>query len=274
MEQQALDFFVWNTNPTLIAFAGLEIRWYGALFALAYLLGYQTIYWIYQNDGRNAEHLERLSIYLVIATIVGARLGHCLLYDPAYYLSHPWKIPAFWEGGLASHGGGLGVILALYIHKRQSGETFLWLLDRFAIPTALVGMLIRLGNLFNSEIYGTPTQVPWAFIFERIDQIPRHPAQLYEAIGYGLIFIVLLLFYRRMRLKIKDGLIFGLFLVGIFTTRFLVEFVKVKQAAYSTDAWLSTGQILSLPFIAAGIVLILMALINSGKKASPENRSI
>ncbi|MCG8016258.1 MAG: prolipoprotein diacylglyceryl transferase [Candidatus Thiodiazotropha sp. 'RUGA'] len=266
MEQQALDFIVWNVDPTLIAFAGLEIRWYGALFALAYLLGYQTIYWIYQNDGRDAAHLERLSIYLVIATIAGARLGHCLFYDPAYFLANPWKIPAFWEGGLASHGGGLGVILALYIHKRQSGETFLWLLDRFAIPTALVGMLIRLGNLFNSEIYGNPTNLPWAFIFERIDQIPRHPAQLYEAIGYGLIFVVLMLFYRRMRLKIEDGLIFGMFLIGVFTTRFLVEFVKSKQAAYTTDVWLSTGQLLSLPFIAAGIVLILLALRKSGDK--------
>ncbi|MCG7981900.1 MAG: prolipoprotein diacylglyceryl transferase [Candidatus Thiodiazotropha lotti] len=270
MEQQALDFIVWNTDPTLIAFAGLEIRWYGALFALAYLLGYQTIYWIYQNDGLDAAHLERLSIYLVIATIAGARLGHCLLYDPAYFLANPWKILAFWEGGLASHGGGLGVILALYIHKRQSGETFLWLLDRFAIPTALVGMLIRLGNLFNSEIYGTPTNLPWAFIFERIDQIPRHPAQLYEAIGYGLIFVVLMLFYRRMRLKIEDGLIFGMFLIGVFTTRFLVEFVKSKQAAYTTDVMLSTGQILSLPFIAAGVVLIILALRRSRDKTDQQ----
>ncbi|MCG7917273.1 MAG: prolipoprotein diacylglyceryl transferase, partial [Candidatus Thiodiazotropha taylori] len=199
-------------------------------------------------------------------TIAGARLGHCLFYDPAYFLANPWKIPAFWEGGLASHGGGLGVILALYIHKRQSGETFLWLLDRFAIPTALVGMLIRLGNLFNSEIYGNPTNLPWAFIFERIDQIPRHPAQLYEAIGYGLIFVVLMLFYRRMRLKIEDGLIFGMFLIGVFTTRFLVEFVKSKQAAYTTDVWLSTGQMLSLPFIAAGVVLIILALRKSADK--------
>ncbi|MES9853769.1 MAG: prolipoprotein diacylglyceryl transferase [Candidatus Thiodiazotropha sp. L084R] len=260
MEQQTLDFIVWNIDPTLISFAGLEIRWYGALFALAYLLGYQTIHWIYQNEGRETQHLERLSVYLVIATIAGARLGHCLFYDPGYYLSHPLKILAFWEGGLASHGGGLGVLFALYIHKRQSGETYLWLLDHFAIPTALVGMLIRLGNLFNSEIYGTPTNLPWAFIFERIDQIPRHPAQLYEAIAYGLIFIALLVFYRRMGQKIKDGLIFGLFLVAVFSTRFLVEFVKTKQAAYSSDVWLSTGQMLSLPFIAGGLILILLAL--------------
>jgi prolipoprotein diacylglyceryl transferase len=268
MEQQALNFIIWNVDPTLISFAGLEIRWYGALFALAYLLGYQTIVWIYANEGRQTEHLERLSVYLVVATIAGARLAHCLLYDPAYYLSHPWKIAAFWEGGLASHGGGLGVILALYLHKRQSGETYLWLLDHFAIPTALVGMLIRLGNLFNSEIYGTPTTVPWAFIFERIDQIPRHPAQLYEAIGYGLIFMALMLFYRRMRHKIKDGLIFGLFLVGVFSVRFLVEFVKTKQTAYSTDVWLSTGQILSLPFIVAGLVLVYLAVRESAKNLS------
>jgi prolipoprotein diacylglyceryl transferase len=272
MEQHAFDFIVWNTDPTLISFAGLEIRWYGALFALAYLLGYQTIHWIYQHEGRDTQHLERLSVYLVIATIAGARLGHCLLYDPGYYLSHPWKIPAFWEGGLASHGGGLGVLLALYIHKRQSGETYLWLLDRFAIPTALVGMLIRLGNLFNSEIYGTPTNLPWAFIFERIDQIPRHPAQLYEAIAYGLIFVGLLMFYRRLGNKLKNGMIFGLFLVLVFSSRFAVEFVKTKQAAYTTDVWLSTGQILSLPFIGVGLILIYMALRGSDIKPE-EHRS-
>ena len=272
MEQQALDFIVWNSDPTLISFAGLEIRWYGALFAVAYLLSYQTIHWIYHREGRDTRHLERLSVYLVIATIVGARLGHCLLYDPAYYLSNPLKILAFWEGGLASHGGGLGVLIALYIHKRHTGESYLWLLDRFAIPTALAGAFIRLGNLFNSEIYGTPTTVPWAFIFERVDPIPRHPAQLYEAIAYALIFIGLLMFYRRMGQKVRNGLIFGIFLVTVFSARFAIEFVKTQQAAYTTDVLLSTGQVLSLPFIATGLILIFLALKGSETRL-PERTS-
>ncbi|MCU7905483.1 MAG: prolipoprotein diacylglyceryl transferase [Candidatus Thiodiazotropha sp. (ex Epidulcina cf. delphinae)] len=260
MGHQPADFIIWNTDPTLIAFAGLDIRWYGALFAVAYLLGYQIMHWIYQREGRDTQHLERLSIYLMIGAIVGARLGHCLFYDPGYYLSHPLKIPAFWEGGLASHGGGLGILLALYLYKRQSGESYLWLLDRFAIPTALAGAFIRLGNLFNSEIYGIPTTVPWAIVFERVDALPRHPAQLYEAAAYALIFITLFVLYRSSPVRSKPGLTFGLFLVAVFSARFTIEFVKSKQAAYSTDLWMGTGQILSLPFIAAGLVLIVLAL--------------
>ncbi|MCU7878401.1 MAG: prolipoprotein diacylglyceryl transferase [Candidatus Thiodiazotropha sp. (ex Lucinoma borealis)] len=268
MKTELLDYFTWNADPTLISFAGLDIRWYGALFATAYLLGYQIIHWIYQLEGRDTQHLERLSIYLVIGTIVGARLGHCLFYDPGYYLSHPLKILAIWEGGLASHGGGVGVLIALYFHKRQTGESYLWLLDRFAIPTALAGSFIRLGNLFNSEIYGIPTYRPWAIIFERVDELPRHPAQLYEAITYAGIFIFLLTLYLRSETRFKPGFIFGAFLITVFSARFGIEFIKDKQAAYTTDMWMSTGQALSLPFIAAGLVLVLLAL-RSARNTKP-----
>jgi phosphatidylglycerol---prolipoprotein diacylglyceryl transferase len=272
MEQQALDFITWNIDPILISFAGLKIRWYGALFAIAYLLGYQTIHWIYHHEKQDARYLERLTIYLVIGIIVGARLGHCLLYDPAYYLSHPLEILAFWKGGLASHGGGLGVLLVLYFHSRHSNLSYLWLLDRFAIPTALAGAFIRLGNLFNSEIYGIPTNAPWAFIFERIDSLPRHPVQLYEAIIYALIFIGLLSFYRRAWQRIQDGLIFGLFLFSVFSARFIIEFVKIKQAAYTSDLPLNTGQILSLPFITIGLILIILAVKKQKAKKLSEKR--
>jgi prolipoprotein diacylglyceryl transferase len=259
MEQLAHDHIIWNADPTLFSFAGLDIRWYGVLFATAYLLGYQLIHWIYQREGRDTETLERLSLYLVIGTIVGARLAHCLFYDPAYYLAHPLKILAVWEGGLASHGGGLGVILALYIHKRQTGESFLWLLDRIAIATALAGVFIRLGNLFNSEIYGTQTSLPWAIVFARIDNLPRHPAQLYEAMAYAIIFILLSILYLRGNRSTKPGFLFGVFLVTVFSTRFAIEFIKEQQAAYAIDYWLNTGQMLSLPFILAGCILLARA---------------
>ncbi|MET0053097.1 MAG: prolipoprotein diacylglyceryl transferase [Candidatus Thiodiazotropha sp.] len=268
MEHQAHAFITWNIDPVLISFAGLEIRWYGALFALAYLMSYQTLYWIYHREGKDPSHLEKLTVYLVIAIIVGARLVHCLFYDPAYYLSHPLKILAFWEGGLASHGGGLGALIGLYIYKLRSGDSYLWLLDRFALPTALAGAFIRIGNLFNSEIYGTPTQVPWAFVFERVDNLPRHPAQLYEAIAYALIFAVLVMFYRRWGQRVRDGMIFGMLLVGVFSARIAVEFVKTNQATYTTDTWLSTGQMLSLPFILVGIILIVRALWGSATRPS------
>ncbi|MCG7876992.1 MAG: prolipoprotein diacylglyceryl transferase [Candidatus Thiodiazotropha taylori] len=267
MERLAHDYIVWNADPTLLSFAGLDIRWYGVLFATAYLLGYQLIHWIYQREGRDSQSLERLSLYLVIGTIVSARLGHCLLYDPTYYLTHPLKILAIWEGGLASHGGGLGIMLALYLHKRQTTESYLWLLDRFAIPTALAGAFIRLGNLFNSEIYGTETSLPWAIVFERIDKLPRHPAQLYEAIAYAIIFILLLFLYLRGNRSTKPGFLFGIFLVTIFSTRFAIEFVKEKQAVYAFDYWLNTGQMLSLPFILVGCILLIVELKSPGHQS-------
>ncbi|MEW8506537.1 MAG: prolipoprotein diacylglyceryl transferase [Candidatus Thiodiazotropha sp.] len=260
MEQLAQGYITWNADPTLISFAGIDIRWYGALFAIAYLLGYQLIHWIYQREGRNTQSLERLSLYLVIGTVIGARLGHCLFYDPGYYLSHPLKILAVWEGGLASHGGGAGILLALYLYKRQLGESYLWLLDRLAIPTALAGVFIRLGNLFNSEIYGEVTSLPWAIVFERVDKLPRHPAQLYEAVAYAIIFLLLLILYRRDERPKTPGFLFAVFLLTLFSARFGIEFVKQKQAAYATELWLNTGQLLSIPFILAGAVLLYLAL--------------
>ncbi|MES9971012.1 MAG: prolipoprotein diacylglyceryl transferase [Candidatus Thiodiazotropha sp.] len=263
----AHDYIIWNADPRLISFAGIDIRWYGALFAIAYLLGYQLMHWIYQREGRDTHSLERLSLYLVIGTIVGARLGHCLLYDPAYYLAHPLKIVAIWEGGLASHGGGLGVMLALYLYARQTSESYLWLLDRIAIPTALAGFFIRLGNMFNSEIYGVETTLPWGIVFERIDNLPRHPAQLYEAIAYATIFLLLLILYLRNKQPPKPGRLFSIFLVTVFSARFMIEFVKEKQAAYSFDYWVNTGQLLSIPFILAGCILLVLSLRTPKKPA-------
>jgi prolipoprotein diacylglyceryl transferase len=256
----AQDYIIWNAEPTLISFAGVDIRWYGALFAIAYLLGYQLMQWIYQREGRDANALERLSLYLVIGALVGARLAHCLFYDPAYYLTHPLKILAIWEGGLASHGGGLGILLALYLYKRQVGESYLWLLDRIAIATALAGVFIRVGNLFNSEIYGEQTTLPWAIVFTRIDSLPRHPTQLYEAFAYAAVFFLLLTLYLRGDRPTRPGFLFGVFLVTVFSARFAIEFVKEKQAAYAIDTWLNTGQMLSLPFILIGGILLLIAM--------------
>jgi prolipoprotein diacylglyceryl transferase len=195
---------------------------------------------------------------MIVGTIIGARLGHCFLYDPYYYLSNPVKILAVWEGGLASHGGGIGVVLSLYLYKRKTQESYLWLLDRVAIPTALAAFFIRIGNLFNSEIIGIPTQGPWAVIFEKVDSIPRHPAQVYEALSYILIFFILMFIYKKRERQLNNGLIFGVFLILIFTSRFFIEFVKSSQESYSTSFWMSTGQILSIPFIIAGILLIIV----------------
>ena len=260
-----MEFFVWNTDPVLLSFAGLKIHWYGALFATAIMSGFQVMKWCYQQENRDVASLDNLMMYAVVGIIVGARLGHCFFYDPGYYFAHPLKILAIWEGGLASHGGGLGVILATYFYQRRYKLNFLWLLDRLAIATALFGFFVRMGNFMNSEIIGIPTKVSWAVIFERIDNLPRHPAQLYEAFSYLAIFLVLFSAYRLSKIKEFSGALLGLFLVLIFTARFFIEFVKVKQAAYSNEWLFSTGQLLSLPFFVAGLALILIAYKKSIK---------
>jgi phosphatidylglycerol:prolipoprotein diacylglycerol transferase len=254
-----MEFFTWDVNPVLIEFFGLKIHWYGALFATAILAGLQVMKWIFQQEKVKIELLDSLLMYCVFGIIVGARLGHCLFYDPDFYLSNPMKILAIWEGGLASHGGGLGVIIAVYFFQRKYKVEYLWLLDRLAIATALFGFFVRFANFMNSEIIGIQTDVPWAVVFSRIDLLPRHPAQLYESLSYLSIFITLILLYRFSNIKKLTGALFGTFLCLIFTARFGIEFVKVKQAAYTGEAWISTGQALSIPFFVVGIVLLILA---------------
>jgi phosphatidylglycerol:prolipoprotein diacylglycerol transferase len=254
-----MEFFTWDVNPVLIEFFGLKIHWYGALFATAILAGLQVMKWIFQQEKIKLELLDSLLMYCVFGIIVGARLGHCLFYDPEFYLSNPLKILAIWEGGLASHGGGLGVILAVYFFQRKYKVGYLWLLDRLAIATALFGFFVRFANFMNSEIIGIQTNVPWAVVFSRIDLLPRHPAQLYESLSYLSIFIALLLLYRFSSIKNQAGALFGAFLCLVFTARFGIEFIKVKQTAYTAEFWLNTGQALSIPFFVVGIVLLLQA---------------
>jgi prolipoprotein diacylglyceryl transferase len=260
-----MDFFIWNADPVLLSLGPLTIHWYGALFATAILSGLQVMKWIYKQEGMDLESLDTLLMYAVFGIIVGARLGHCFFYDPEYYFSHPAKILAIWEGGLASHGGGLGVIVAVYFYQKKYQLNYLWLLDRLAIATALFGFFVRFANFMNSEIIGRPTDLPWAVVFTRIDLLPRHPAQLYEALAYLSIFALLMLVYKKAQLKTHTGGIFGLFLCLIFTARFLIESVKVKQAAYDAEFWINTGQALSIPFFIVGLYLLFNALVKRQK---------
>jgi prolipoprotein diacylglyceryl transferase len=194
---------------------------------------------------------------MVLGTVLGARLGHCLLYDPGYYLTHPTEIVMVWKGGLASHGAVVGILVALYAYsRRRPDQPYLWILDRVVVPTMIAGFCVRMGNLFNSEIIGTPTDLPWAFVFERIDMLPRHPTQLYEALAYGVLFVVMLVAYRRMDGKIPPGRLVGLLLVSVFTFRFAIEHLKVRQAAYGHDMPLTVGQLLSIPLVIAGAWLL------------------
>lgn len=252
-----MNHFIWSVNPIAISIGSLHVFWYGILFATAILSGLEFMKWVFKQEGKNIEMLDSMFVYIVVGIIVGARLGHCFFYDPSFYLAHPLKIFAVWEGGLASHGGGLGVIIALYLYVKKYKLNFLWLLDRVAIPTALFGFFVRLGNFMNSEIVGSPSDVSWAVVFSRVDSLPRHPAQLYESFSYLLIFLFLTYIYINYRKKLKNGTLFGLFLTLVFSVRFLVEFVKVKQADYDTSfLMMSTGQALSIPFLLLGFYLI------------------
>ena len=255
-----MEHFVWNVDPIAFSFGSIRVFWYGIFFATAILSGLQYMKWVYKKEGKDVDELENMFIYIVIGIVVGARLGHCFFYNPAFYLAHPMKIFAVWEGGLASHGGGLGVIIALWLFTKKYKLNFLWLIDRIAIPTALFGFFVRMGNLMNSEIIGKPTEVSWAIVFSRIDSLPRHPTQLYEAFSYLVIFFVLTYIYTKKKTLLNNGFLFGLFLVLIFSTRFMIEFVKVKQAAYSSEISLTTGQDLSIPFLLIGVFLIVWSL--------------
>ena len=255
-----MEHFVWSVNPVLFSFGTLSIHWYGLFFATAILTGFQIMNFIYRHEKKPIEQLESLQIYIVIGIVVGARLGHCLFYDPAYYLSHPLKILAINEGGLASHGGGLGAILATLFYAKKKKVNFLYLLDRLAIPTAAFAFFVRMGNLMNSEIIGSKTDVPWAIIFSRVDLLPRHPTQVYEALSYLFIFAILAALYLYTQKAKQRGFIFGTFLLTIFSARVVIEFYKLKQAAYENILGMSTGQWLSIPFLLIGIWLIVTSV--------------
>ena len=252
-----MSHFVWNIDPVLVSLGPLTIHWYGALFASAIFAGLYFMKWVFIQENKDVALLDSLFIYAVAGIIIGARLGHCLFYDPSYYLANPIKILAIWEGGLASHGGGLGVITATIIFAKRHQQNLLWLLDRLAIATALFGIFVRAANFVNAEIIGKVTDVPWAIVFERIDTLPRHPAQLYEALAYAAIFVVMTLVYKTTQAKSYSGRLLGIFLLLTFTARFVIEFYKQQQAAYDITISLNTGQMLSIPFFIVGVLLIV-----------------
>ncbi len=244
----------WNISPEIIELGPVRLRWYGILFLTGFLIGYRIVQKMCQWEGKRTEVLDQLLIYLIAGTAIGARVGHCFFYEPEYYFAHPLEIFAIWKGGLASHGGGVGVFVALWIFSRRYPDFGLWwLFDRIAFPTAMTGGFIRLGNLMNSEILGKPTDGTWGFIFDRVDQVPRHPTQIYESLSYFLIAICGYLIYRRSKQNLPRGLIFGFTLFTIYTARFFLEFFKENQVAFESSMSINMGQLLSLPYVVAGL---------------------
>lgn len=277
-------FVNWDVSPEIFTVAGIPVRYYGLLFALAFILGYKVEERMFKSEGLPQLWLDKLWIYVAVATIIGARLGHCIFYDWAYYSRHPLEIilpvrftPAFrFTGfqGLASHGAAIGILVGLWYYSRKvSKKSVFWILDRAVIPVALAGCFIRLGNLMNSEIIGTPTGMPWGFRFVHADvadpELPRHPAQLYEAVCYLVSFFVLMHLYWRTDAKKRTGFIFGAFLVLIFTARFVIEFAKEVQEPWEQGMALDMGQILSIPFVLFGLFMLWYGKRRPAREAVP-----
>jgi len=257
-----LAFIHWNVSPEIFSLGPIHVRWYGLLFAIGFLFGYSHGEKMFKHENIDPKWLESLFIYLIVATVVGARLGHVLFYGWDYYLQHPIEILFVWQGGLASHGGVLGIIIAMIIwSKKVSKRSILWVLDRVVVPSILVAALIRFGNLMNSEIYGVQTSLPWGFIFDRNHEtVAKHPTQIYEALCYLLTFGVVQYMYWKTKAKDYQGLLFGVFFIMVFTARFFVEFIKEVQEPFENGMSLNMGQLLSIPFVLTGITLVILAI--------------
>jgi prolipoprotein diacylglyceryl transferase len=260
-----LDFITWNVDPELFSLDifgfTLAPRWYGLLFAAGFFFGYIIMLKFFKKEGVPEKVLETLTTYMLIATVLGARLGHVLFYQPDYYFAHPGEILKIWEGGLASHGAAAGILIAIYIFSIKEKRGFLWAMDRIVIVTALAAVFIRTGNLINSEIYGHITTMPWGFKFIRdypagsiVD--PRHPTQIYEAIAYLITFIFLYKYYWKKEGKTADGYLLGMFLIMIFGIRFFIEFLKEDQVGFEAGMVLNMGQLLSIPLVLGGAALV------------------
>jgi len=273
----------WNVSPEIVEIGSLTIRWYGLFWALSFYIGFEFVRRMFKKDGVSEKEAEKLFIYLAIGSIVGARLGHCFFYDFEYYSKNLIEVLYIWKGGLASHGGAIGIVLALYyFRKKVSSKSYLWVLDRVVIPVSLAAFFIRMGNMMNHEIYGYETSLAWGFKFiqnipawlnglEPIYTAPRHPTAIYEGFGYLLVMATLLVLYIKKRDKLQEGILTGIFAIMLFTVRFLVEFVKEPQSGFDQEVVIQTlginmGQILSIPAIIAGILIILYSIRKAKKK--------
>jgi phosphatidylglycerol:prolipoprotein diacylglycerol transferase len=276
-----LNYIIWNFDPILVKLGPITIHWYGLMWGLGFLIGFELMSRIFKHEKHPKEWADKMFIFMFIGTIIGARLGHCLFYEHWFdwvdtngmlregYISHPLNLLKIYEGGLSSHGGAFGILTAMFFYNRNvSKKGYIWIFDRLVMPVAVVGAFIRFGNLLNSEIYGEATTMPWGFIFVRDGQtLPAHPTQLYEVL-YCLVSLGLTSFlYWKKKAYQRRGLIFGTFLIIIFFTRFLLEFIKNNQESFEDSMALNMGQILSIPFVLWGGWLIY----NSYKKPRIED---
>jgi prolipoprotein diacylglyceryl transferase len=268
MNYNNLAYIIWNVNPVMVRLGTLSIRWYSVFLMLSFFISYLLTVHIFKREDKPVDTLLSYGLFILAGLFVGGRLVHCLAYEPEYYLQFPWDIIKPWRGvigvnakfvgysGMAGHGSALGIILGILLNSLRTKISVVWMLDRIALFGPLIGSFVRIGNLFNSEILGRRSEVPWAFIFVRADGMPRHPVQLYEAVIYLIIFMVSYLYYQKHLGREKPGAILGLVLVLVYSSRFFLEFFKDKQSDVELGMVLNLGHLLSIPFIVAGLILL------------------
>lgn len=269
-----LPLFVWDVHPTLFTIGPVEVRYYGLMWALGFIISAYIISNIMKREGYPEKTFDSFFWYALLSTVIGSRLGHCLFYAPGYYLTHPIEILYIHQGGMASHGAAVGLLVGLWLFSRKNKISYIWSLDRIGILVAISGALVRIGNFMNSEIFGRPTSLPWGVEFVLSNEwntlykgLPCHPTQLYEALAYLIIFVVFLwLYYRKNLAQRRPGAMFGIFLIALFGIRFLIEFIKNPQEDFEVGMILNMGQLLSIPFIVAGCVLLYRAYRAPEKK--------
>ena len=257
-----LENLQWGIDPEIFSLGPIAPRWYGILFACAFVSGYLFGVKMWKDAGRKVEEMENMLTWILVGTVIGARLGHVIFYEPSYYLRNLDQVLAVWNGGLASHGAAIGIILAMYIQAKKAPKmSFWWLADRVVIPTAVGGAFIRIGNFTNSEIYGHETDAPWGIIFTNLPgpegMIPRHPTMLYEALLCLIVFAVLWTIYKKYKANPPEGSLFGSFLILLFSGRFLLEYTKIPQANFASDWMFNMGQLLSIPLVLIGLYIVI-----------------
>ncbi len=263
-----LAFVTWNPDPIIFNIGAFSVRWYSLFLLVSFYLSYSFMLHIFEREGKPKDILISYGILILVGLLIGGRLVHCLAYEPEYYLKYPWDIIRPWRGvlgqnarfvgyrGMAGHGSALGIVLAIVINSIRTKFPIVWMVDRVALFGPLIGFFVRIGNLFNSEILGSVSEVPWAFVFVRADRIPRHPVQLYEALAYLVIFFISYRYYLKQAGREKPGSILGLVLVLVYSARFLLEFFKDKQSDVEVGMVLNMGHLLSIPFIVVGLFLL------------------
>lgn len=268
---------IWDVDPVFFSIGSIEVRYYGVAWALTFAVGMALFINFFKREGYDPKLSDSIFWFGTLSTIIGARLGHCLFYDPAYYLSHPIEILNTRQGGMASHGAAIGLLIGLWLFARKNKLPFVWGLDRIMLPVTIGGAMVRIGNLINSEVYGIETDAPWGFVFVKMGEtVPKHPTQIYEALCYATTFIILMwLYYKRDLGRKRPGILFGVGLIGVFLSRFFIEYIKNPQVDFEKGMSLYMGQWLSIPFILLGIWMIVNAYIKPAKiKNTPTSGSM